>query len=510
MPGASTFDHKDKERTMSEVGLKEAGQATESAQHAYPRIGMLIGGDWIYDRPAHQQVVNPSNEAVLGPVPRATSEDLDRALAAAAVGFEVWRKVAPTERSALLHKVADIVRSRTDLIAPAITLEQGKPLADARAEVHRAASFLDWDAEQILRRYGRVVPSREGFHQMVVREPVGPVAAFTPWNVPISAPSRKISGSLAAGCSVIIKPAGETPAATCLFAQCFLDAGIPAGVVNVVHGASSEISTHLIGSDIIRMVTLTGSVGVGKTLARLAAEGIKPSLMELGGHAPVIIDEGVDPVALAKQAVLAKFRMAGQICASPTRFIAHRGVYEPFVDAFARAADALVVGDGFEAGVDMGPLVNAKRVAEMEHLVDDAVRRGARIAAGGRRLGNRGCFYAPTVLADVPLDAEAMTIEPFGPMALCLPVDSIEEAIRVANRSEVGLAGFGFSNNIQHLDLMSGELQTGMVSLNGFTFTGPEIEFGGVKESGVGREGGEFGLDAYSVSKTVMRSSPRI
>lgn len=495
---------------MIETVVKPAGQAALEAQKSYPKVGLLIDGEWIYDSPDFQPIVNPSNEAVLGHLPRATAADLDRALAAAERGFDVWRNVAPADRAALLHRTAVILRERTEEIATVITLEQGKPLADSRGEVFRAASFLDWDAEQILRRYGRLIPAPVGMQQYVAYEPVGPVAAFTPWNVPISAPSRKISGSLAAGCSVIIKPAGETPAATCLFAQCFIDAGLPAGVLNVVHGSSSEISNHLVLSPVIRMVTLTGSVGVGKTLARLAAEGIKPSLMELGGHAPVLIDQDVDPVKLAKTAVTAKFRMAGQICAAPTRFIAHRRVYEDFVDAFAREADALKVGDGFEPDINMGPVVNGRRVAEMEELVEDAVKRGARIASGGRRLGNQGYFYGATVLADVPCDADAMTVEPFGPLALCLPVDSMEEGIRVANDSEVGLAGFVFSNSMETLDMASREMQTGVVAMNGFTFTGPEAEFGGVKESGVGREGGEFGLDAYSVSKTVMRTTGRV
>ena len=477
---------------MNDTTIVKAGQAASDAQKLYPKIGLLIDGEWIYDRPALQDIVNPSNETVLGQLPRATPDDLHRALAAAQRGFDIWRRFTPADRSTLLHRAAAILRQRIDQIAPVITLEQGKPLADAQGEVHRAASFLDWDAEQVLRRYGRVIPSSADMQQFVVREPVGPVAAFTPWNVPISAPSRKISAALAAGCSVIIKPAGETPGATCLFAECFIEAGLPAGVLNVVHGSSSEISTQLIHSPIIRMVTLTGSVGVGKTLARLAAEGIKPCLMELGGHAPVVIDEDVDPVGIAKQAVTAKFRMAGQICAAPTRFIAHRRVYQEFVEAFAREASALKVGDGFAAGVNMGPVVNGRRVAEMEALVGDAVGRGARVAFGGRRLGNQGFYYAPTVLADVPRDADAMTIEPFGPLALCLSVDSMEEAVRVANDSEVGLSGFAFSNSISKLDHIVAEMQTGVVSANSFSFTGPEAEFGGVKESGIGREGGEL------------------
>lgn len=492
---------------MSDATAQQSAAQREGTTASYPDVGLLIGGKWITDRRGFQDIVNPSTEAVLGQLPRATPQDLDDALAAAQSGFDIWRKSPPAARSEFLHRVADIVRARVDQIAPVITLEQGKPIGDSQAEVMRAASFLDWDAEQILRRYGRVIPSPDGMHQYVIREPIGPVAAFTPWNVPISAPSRKISASLAAGCSVIIKPASETPAATCLFAQCFLDAGLPDGVLNVVHGSSSEISTHLLRSDVIRMVTLTGSVGVGKALAKLAAEGIKPALMELGGHAPVLIDKGVDARAIAREAAAAKFRMAGQICAAPTRFIVQKDVYDDFVGALAEFADALKVGDGFEAGVNMGPVQNGRRVTEMEALVADAVNRGARIAAGGRRLGNKGFFYAPTVLADVPPDANAMTIEPFGPLALCLPFDRLEDGIALANASEVGLAGFAFSNSLDRLERMISEMQTGMVSANKFSFTGPEIEFGGVKESGVGREGGEFGLDAYSVSKTVMRFS---
>ncbi len=477
--------------------------------YPYPRVGLLIDGEWIYDRPDGEDIVNPSDESVIGRTTHATEADLDRALAAAERGFAVWRKVSPPDRSALLHRVADLVRERIELFAATITREQGKPLADARAEVIRSASFLDWDAEQLLRRYGRIVPSAHPMQQLVVREPVGPVAAFTPWNVPLSAPSRKISGSLAAGCSVIIKPAGETPATTCLFAQCFMDAGLPPGVINIVHGVPGDISTKLVLSPVIRMVTLTGSVGVGKQLSRLAAEGVKPALMELGGHAPVLIDEDVDPANVAAQAVIAKFRMAGQICASPTRFLIHRGVYEAFVSAFAAGADALTVGDGFEPGIGMGPLVNGRRVVEMERLVADAVARGARIAAGGRRVGNRGHFYAPTILADVPLDAEAMWTEPFGPLALCSPVDDMDQALRIANDAHVGLAAYVFTNAIDKVDHLWSELHCGVVATNSFAVSGAEAEFGGVKESGVGREGGEQGLDAYQVTKTVLKQMVR-
>jgi succinate-semialdehyde dehydrogenase/glutarate-semialdehyde dehydrogenase len=494
---------------MNDMTIDIPASAVQAEPRFFPKVGLLIDGEWIFDRPDGEDIINPSDESVLGRTTHATDADLDRALAAADKGFAIWRKVSPVDRSALLHRAANIVRDRIEIFAATITLEQGKTLPDARAEVIRSVSFLDWDAENLLRRYGRIVPSEYLMQQISVREPVGPVAAFTPWNVPLSAPSRKISGSLAAGCSVIIKPASETPATTCLFAQAFMDAGLPDGVLNVVHGKSSAVSRKLLLSPVIRMVTLTGSVDVGKQLSRLAAEGVKPALMELGGHAPVIIDKDVDPANVARQAVIAKFRMAGQICASPTRFLIHSDVYEDFVSAFASGADALKVGDGFAEGVNMGPVVNARRVAEMDRLVADAVSRGARVAAGGRRIGNRGYFYAPTILADVPRDAEAMWTEPFGPLALCSRVADMDEALEIANDAHVGLAAYVFSNDIERVNHLWREVQCGVVATNSFNVSGAEIEFGGVKESGVGREGGEQGLDAYQVTKTVIQQLVR-
>jgi succinate-semialdehyde dehydrogenase / glutarate-semialdehyde dehydrogenase len=480
------------------------------AARVYPRVGLLIDGEWIYDRPPCHQVVNPSSERPLGPVPGATAADLDRALDAARRGFALWRKESPAKRSELLHRVAALLRQRTEQIAPVITLEQGKPLGDSRAEILRSASFLDWDAEELLRTYGRTVPAEYPMQQWVTREPVGPVAAFTPWNVPMSAPSRKLSGSIAAGCSVIIKPAEETPATACLFAQCFIDAGLPNGVLNVVFGAPAEVSQRLIASPVIRMITLTGSIAVGKQLSRLAAEGMKPVLMELGGHAPVLIDEDVDPVAIARSATNSKFRMAGQICAAPTRFLVHRKVYHEFVDALAQEAQALKVGDGFEPGVQMGPVINERRFAVMAALVQDAVTRGARLVTGGKRLGERGYFYAPTVLADVPQDADVMNIEPFGPLAPCAAVADMQEALAIANRLPVGLASFLFTNSLERADSLARDLEAGVVSVNGFAYTGADTPFGGIKESGIGREGGEESLASYMVTKTQLRRSARV
>jgi succinate-semialdehyde dehydrogenase/glutarate-semialdehyde dehydrogenase len=471
---------------------------------------MLIDGEWIYSRAPCHQVQNPSDETILGSVPGATEADLDRALTAAQRGFEVWRKVPPQQRAALLRRVAELMRERAAEIAPAITMEHGKPLADAQAEVVRSASFLEWDAEQVLRSYGRIVPTEHPNYQFVTREPIGPVAAFTPWNVPVSAAGRKLSGSIAAGCSVIIKPASQTPASTCLLAQCFIDAGLPQGVLQVIHGNSSQVSTRLILSPIIRMVTLTGSVDVGKQLTRLAAEGVKPVVMELGGHAPVLIGEDVNPLKVAELAAAAKFRMAGQLCVSPSRFLVHHKVYDDFVGEFADRAAKLKVGDGFAEATQVGPLANERRIATMEHLVTDAVSRGAKVLAGGERIGNRGWFYAPTVLGDVPRDARVLHEEPFGPLAPCLPVADMEEALTIANDIEVGLAGYVFTNDTVLADRLSNELQCGSVAINIFTSPGADAPFGGHKESGIGVEGGAESLDAYTVSKTITQRRVRL
>jgi succinate-semialdehyde dehydrogenase/glutarate-semialdehyde dehydrogenase len=478
--------------------------------YEYPKIGLLIDGEWIYDRVPLCTVENPSDESVLGQVPRATLQDLQNALASSARGFEVWRKMPPTERATIMHQAARLVRERALEIAPIFTLELGKTLNESLSEIERSATFLDWDAEQIRRLYGRIVPTDPPIHQHVVHEPIGPVAAFTPWNVPMSAPSRKISASLAAGCSVILKPAEETPATACLFAQCFLDAGLPKGVLNVVFGDPDEVSRALVLSPITRLVTLTGSIGVGKHLTRLAADTMKPVLMELGGHAPVLVDEDVNCEEVARLAVNWKFRMAGQFCSAPSRFLVHRTVYGEFVNSLAHHAQKLIVGDGFADGVQMGPLASRRRLDAMTSLVDDAVGHGARIATGGARVGNRGWFYAPTVLADVPSDARIMNEEPFGPIAPCAPVDTMDEALAISNSLNMGLAAFVFTNSVEHADLLSRELQVGSVAVNVFTSPGADAPFGGVRESGIGREGGEEMYQSYTITKTISERRVRI
>jgi succinate-semialdehyde dehydrogenase/glutarate-semialdehyde dehydrogenase len=476
---------------------------------SYPRIGLFINGQWLHDRPAFCDVSNPSDDSVLGSVPDATDEDLAAALQAAQQGFCVWRDTPAPRRAEILLKASALLRERQDAIARIITLEQGKPYADSQTEVDRACGFLKWEAAQALRVYGSLLPSEPQMLRMVFKQPIGPVAAFTPWNVPISSPSRKLSAALAAGCSVVLKPSDETPGTACAFVQALHDAGVPPGVVNLVFGEPARISKTLIASPVIRMITLTGSVPVGKHLSQLAGAAMKPVLMELGGHAPVLVCEGVDAALVARQALAAKMRMAGQICASPTRFIVHRSVYPAFVAALAKLAGELRVGDGFVPAVQVGPLMNARRVAAIDALVQDARERGARVATGGERIGDRGCFYAPTVMADVPLDALAMTDEPFGPLALCCAMDSLDEALALANSLPLGLQAYAFTNSMEDAERLCRELECGALAINHMGPPGADAPFGGVKDSGIGRESGAHSLDAFLVEKTVFQRTAR-
>jgi succinate-semialdehyde dehydrogenase/glutarate-semialdehyde dehydrogenase len=483
---------------------------TDKVRTTYPKIGLLIDGKWIHDRPPLCEVENPSDESILGTVPNACAQDLQDVLAAAAKGFEIWRHVPASQRAALLRRAAALVRERAQEIAPIFTLEQGKTLQEALAEIERSATFLDWDAEEAIRIYGRIVPTDPPLQQFVVREPIGPVAAFTPWNVPMSAPSRKISAALASGCSVILKPAEETPATTCLFAQCFLDAGLPPGVLNIVFGDPNEVSSALVLSPVTKLVTLTGSIHVGKHLMRLAAEMMTPVLMELGGHAPVLIDRDVNPTEVARLASQWKYRMAGQFCSAPSRYLVHETIYEEFVERLATEAARIKVGDGFDPASQMGPLANRRRLVAMEEFVSDAVSHGARVVTGGSRVGNRGWFFAPTVLADVPLEARIMTEEIFGPISPCMKVGSMDEALAIGNRLEMGLAAFVFSNSTETADRLAHELQVGSVAVNTFTSPGADAPFGGYRQSGIGREGGQEMYHSYTVAKTIAERRVRI
>ncbi|MBD0417443.1 NAD-dependent succinate-semialdehyde dehydrogenase [Oryzicola mucosus] len=474
----------------------------------YPDVKLLIGNEWI-DAVASKTyvVVNPATEKELGHAAMASEADLEAAVASAVSGFEHWRDVSPYDRSAIMRRAANLLRERATGIARLLTLEQGKPVGEAMAEIGVAADTIDWFAEEGRRAYGRVVPSRAvGTQQLVLKEPIGPVAAFTPWNFPLNQAARKIAAALAAGCSVVAKPAEETPACVAELAKAFCDAGLPAGVLNLVFGVPSEISSYLISHPAIRKISFTGSTAVGKKLSALAGEHMKRSTMELGGHAPVLVFADADVATAAAAMAQAKFRNAGQICISPTRFVVHRSISEQFADLFAEAARTMRLGDGLVPGTEMGPLASERRLQAVGALVSDAVEQGAVLRAGGRRHGNIGYFYEPTVLSDVPTTAKAMNEEPFGPVALIRSFDSVDEAIAEANRLSYGLAAFAYtqSNNIV-LDL-SNRIQAGMVSINGNLLALPELPFGGVKDSGYGSEGGSEAMEAYMNTKLVKVS----
>jgi succinate-semialdehyde dehydrogenase / glutarate-semialdehyde dehydrogenase len=467
----------------------------------YPDIELYIDGCW--KRASGQPIINPADESVLGTVPTASIVDLDDALAAAERGFSLWRNTSPARRSQTILKAAALIRERVDDMAIAMTLEQGKPIEQARLEILRGCDIIEWDATEGLRLYGRVIPSEPGLRHTVLRQPIGPVAAFSPWNFPMSSPARKVAGALSSGCSIILKASEETPAGAVQLVRAFHDAGLPAGVLNLVFGNPAEISEYLIPQSRIRLITFTGSIPVGKHLAEMAGRYMKPAIMELGGHAPVIVCDDVDPVATAAASVMGKSRNAGQVCVAPTRFFVQEAIYEPFAQAFAEQAAQLKIGNGLDPSTQMGPLANARRIDAMEALVADAEARGARVLAGGHRLGNRGYFFPLTVLADLPDDARAMNEEPFGPLALVNPVKSLDEAIEKANSLPYGLAGYAFTHSAKNADRLADGIDVGNLSINHFVASVAETPFGGVKDSGYGREGGTEGLQGYTIAKNV-------
>jgi succinate-semialdehyde dehydrogenase/glutarate-semialdehyde dehydrogenase len=466
-------------------------------------LGIYINGSWRRGegRDLHN-VVNPATGAVIAELPLATAADLDEALDATAKGFAHWRAVDVNERAAILHKVAGLIRERAEDIAVLLTTEQGKPLAEARTEVLSCASQFDYFAEEAKRSYGRVLVRPTGQRSLVLKQPVGPVAAFSPWNFPVNLMCKKMAAALAAGCSIIAKPPEETPHCTSAIMQCVIDGGVPGHVAQLVYGVPDMVSRHLIASPVIRKVSFTGSVPVGKHLLKLAADGVKRTTMELGGHAPVLVFDDCDLEKAIKLSSTQKFRNAGQVCISPTRFYVQEGIYDRFVAGFAEATKKVQMGNGLDASTIMGPLANDRRPPAIEKLVRDATDKGAKLLAGGER-GEGGYFYQPTVLADVPMTADIMTDEPFGPVALIRPFKDFDEAIAQANRLPFGLAAYAFTENARQANLVADALDTGMVGLNSFVISMPDAPFGGVKESGFGSEGGPEGLDSYYVTKAV-------
>ena len=473
---------------------------TKPTSTAYPDTRLFIAGQWRDGQHGRtDSVMNPATGREIGRVAHATLADIDAAAEAAAQGFAVWRAMTAIERNRIMRKAAGLLRERAESIAAVLTMEQGKPLAEARVETLAAVDIIEWFADEGLRVYGRLVPSRGNLavRQMVIKDPVGPVAAFTPWNFPINQIVRKVAPALAAGCSMLVKGPEETPAAPAALVQAFADAGLPPGVLGLVYGDPAEISGHLIAHPIIRKITFTGSTPVGKQLASLAGRHMKRVTMELGGHAPVIVAEDADLELAAKAAGGAKFRNAGQVCISPTRFLVHRSVAEPFSQALAAYASQLKVGNGLEASTQMGPLANARRLQAMEQLTQDAIHQGATLLAGGERSGTEGNFWRPTVLADVPTQARVFNEEPFGPVVALQPFDDLGHAIAEANRLPYGLAGYAFTKSLRTADELIRGVEVGMLWINMPAAPSAEMPFGGVKDSGYGSEGGPEALDAY-------------
>lgn len=478
---------------------------------SYPPLELFVAGQWLARASGGERaVINPADETVLGMLPLAGVAELHAAAESARRGFVLWRQRSALERCTVLRRAAALMRERAEPMARILTLEQGKPLAEAQREVTLSADIIDFQAEEARRLYGRTVPPRVAgiLSQTVMRQPVGPVAAFTAWNFPVNLPARKIGSALAAGCSVVVKPAEETPGSCIAMVRCFLEAGVPPDALNLVCGDPAQVSTFLIAHEAITKVSFTGSVAVGKQLGELCARGVKRFTPELGGHAPVIVCEDADIDFALKSSLAAKYRNAGQVCASPIRFYVHRRHHEGWCAGFAQGAAALRLGPGLDPQTQMGPLAHERRIADMQALVADALDRGARLLCGGQRLARPGYFFEPTAFADVPASSRLAHTEPFGPIATIEAFDTVDEAITRANHSRYGLGAYAFTRDLVTAHRLGEELEAGMVGINHFGVSQPEMPFGGWKESGHGQEMGAEGLLAYTELKTVIVGQP--
>jgi succinate-semialdehyde dehydrogenase/glutarate-semialdehyde dehydrogenase len=474
----------------------------------YTDLQLYIDGAWLNgDGRAGEDVLNPATGKALARLPHAGTADLDAALAAAEKGLKVWRNTSAYDRAKIMRKAADLIRERADAMARILVQEQGKVYPEARGEVIVSADIIEWYAEEGRRAYGRIVPGRQkGVRQLVVQEPVGVVAAFTPWNFPALTPARKIGGALAAGCSLILKASEETPGTCVELVRCFADAGLPAGVLNLVFGVPANVSEHLMASDVVKKISFTGSIPVGKHLAGLAAKGMKRATMELGGHSPVVVFADADPEKTADTIAAFKYRNAGQVCISPTRFYVQENSYKKFLARFTEYANGVKLGDGLEKGNTMGPLANPRRLDAMEALVNDSKSRGATIVTGGKRRGNQGFFFEPTVVTEIPDDSRLMTEEPFGPIAPIVTFKEFDEVVERANSLPYGLAAYAFTASGATATAIGDALQSGMVGVNSVAISTPETPFGGVKESGYGHEGGVEGLEVYTNRKFISQA----
>ncbi len=477
-------------------------------QNLYPELQLFIGGEWI-SKGARQSesVLNPATGEVLGELPHATTADLDRALAAAEKGFKVWRSYMPEKRGEILRKAAALLNAQGDRITRVASMESGKAIAQSRIELHMATEVLEWYAEEGRRAYGRVLTQRQpGTRHLVVKQPIGPVAAFTPWNFPQGNPARKLGAALGAGCSCVLKAAEDTPASAILMVKALQEAGVPDGVVNLVFGVPSEICPYILRSGVIRKLSFTGSIPIGKELVKICAEKMIRTTMELGGHGPVLVFDDVNLEQVLDMCATAKCRNGGQVCVSPTRYFIHASIFDKFVEGFTARINKVRVGNPLDESVGMGPLIHARRRESVHALIQDALAHGARLHTGGEAIPGPGFFYKPTVLSNIPNSARIMNEEPFGPVALLNPFTDFDAVISEANRLPYGLAAFAFTENGKRLKLLGEQLEAGMLGLNTFAISVPESPFGGIKESGHGSEEGIEGLDACLITKYISEA----
>lgn len=472
---------------------------------SYPNTRLFIGGTWRDSADGKTAPVrNPSTGEIIGQVALAGPRDLAVAVEQGQSGFQTWRQISAFDRALIMRRAASLLRERADDIAPLITLEQGKPLQEARSEVIFAAEVADWFADEGRRAYGRVIPSRgNNIRAVATMEPLGLIAGFTPWNYPLGQAIRKIAIALAAGCAMIVKVAEETPAAAAAMVNAFVDAGLPPTALQLVFGDPAEVSGYLIAHPDVRGISFTGSTAVGKKLTALAGAHMKRCVMELGGHAPAVVFDDADIDRAVATLAGDKFHNAGQACISPTRILVQGGAHQAFVDGFAAEARKIKVGDGFDPQSTMGPLANGRRVAALEGLVEDAIGQGARMIVGGAAAENRGYYFMPTVLADVPTTARIMNEEPFGPVAIINRFSTQDQAFAEANRLPYALAAYGWSRDGSTIEAMQRHIRSGMLSINHNGLGYPEVPFGGIYDSGYGDEGGVEALREMMFSRFV-------
>lgn len=468
---------------------------------------LLIGGKWTAGESGRTlDVINPATEETISAVAQAGPGDTQRAFDAAAAALPEWSRRTAYERAGILKKTAELMRQRADAIARTMTLEQGKPLAEAKGEVLHAADTFEWFAEEGKRAYGQVVPPSQPLKRhLVLKHPVGVVAAIAPWNFPVTLPSRKLAPALAAGCTVVCKPAHQTPLCLIQVFECMIEAGLPAGVANLVVAPPEEFAEVMFAHPAVRKISFTGSTAVGKTLMRRAADRMIRLSLELGGHAPLIVLPDADPEAVAQAAVVSKFRNNGQVCISPSRFYVHADLREKFTEAAVAAARGLKLGNGLDAGVEVGPMVEARALAKTAELLDDARTRGARVLTGGQKSQRfeRGYFFEPTVLSDVNPQSKLLIDEPFAPVMPILDFQKLDEVIARANQTRYGLAAYAFTNDLTALWKLAEGLEAGIIAINDPVPAVPQCPFGGMKESGLGRELGHEGLEAYLETKFI-------